>query len=126
MNIRAPGVLLGAVAAMVIAGGTYWLATGPLHRDDPNNPPATITWHGCPYQRLDQIETLASATAFEHQAVAYASLKLEKTSEDGGLAIYSLPLNVYVNATEGCNGPWFFHLKVGTDRYWRYQRPGGP
>ena len=124
--MTAAALRVGAVGVLVAAGVAYWLITGPLHRDDPNNPPTTITWHGWPYRNLGQIETLESATAFEHQAVAYASLKLERTSEDGGLAIYSLPLNVYVNATEGCNGPWFFHLKVGTDRYWRYQRPGGP
>jgi hypothetical protein len=118
------------VAAAVGSGGVLviavWQITGPLHRDDPNNPPTTVTWHGCPYRRLDHTETLAAATAFEHQAVAYANLKLQKTSEDGGLDIYSLPLTAYINPTEGCNGPWFFHLKVGPDTYWRYQRPGGP
>ena len=122
----APAVRWSAVGLIAAAGVTYWLVSGPLHRDDPTNPPATIAWHGCPYRRLEQVETLASATAFEHQAVAYAGLRLQQTSEDGGLAIYSLPLDAYTNPTQGCNGPWFLHLKVGADRFWRYQRPGGP
>jgi hypothetical protein len=123
--VEAPWLTVAVGVGAVLAAA--WLITGPLRRDDPNNPPTTITWHGCPYRRLDQnAETLASATAFEHQAVSYANLKLQKTSEDGGLDIYSLPLTAYINPTEGCNGPWFFHLKVGPDRYWRYQRPGGP
>jgi hypothetical protein len=51
-------------------------------------------------------------------------MQLQQIGEDGGLPLYGLPLEL--GNPYPCNGPWVIHLKVGTDRYRRYQRPGGP
>lgn len=110
--------------AVVAAAIGSWLWTGPLHRYDPDHPPATITWHGCPYSRIGPVESLGEATDFEHQAAAYQNVQLQEIGSDGGLAVYGLPLNL--NNPYPCNGPWHVHLKTGADQYWRYRRPGGP
>ena len=60
----------------------------------------------------------------EHQASAYRSLQLEHVGDDGGLPLHGLPLGL--DSPYPCNGPWFLHLRIGSDRYQLYQRPGGP
>ncbi len=122
---RRRGALFGLATLLVAASAVgMWFVTGLFQEDDPNNPPATIDWHGCSYRRLETVESLKSATAFEHQASAYEGMRLQRIGEDGGLPIFGLPLNL--SNPYPCSGPWFIHLKVGADRYWRYHRSGGP
>ena len=112
-------LILGVVVAFV-----GWQVSSALWRDDPNDPPATVYWNGCPYSRGPTVDTLESATNFEHGAYSYRNLSLKQVGSDGGLAIYALPIEPMTS--NPCDGPWFIHLKVGADRYVRYQRPGGP
>ena len=113
---------------MLLAGITtiaaLWLTEGLWHRYDPANPPETIYFQSCGYSRQAVVETLTSATAFEHQASAYRAIPVRRLGEDGGLSIYGLPVGL--NSGSMCNGPWFVHLQVGPDKFRRYQRPGGP
>ena len=112
-----PGLVL--VAGLIGVAG--WQISVALWRVDPGNPPATVYWHTCPYANVGMYESFESATTFERGALAYRELSLKQVGSYGGIGIYTLPLEA-----DGCNGPWFLHLKVGSDSYLRYQRPGGP
>ncbi len=119
------GLLVAIAAATVLVTGCSGSPFRRMgHEEQPPVAPPTVTWHNCPYHRLDVVETLASATAFEHQASAYANLSLEQIGDADGMPIYGLPLNL--DNPYRCNGPWFIHLKLGPDEFRRYQRPGGP
>jgi hypothetical protein len=100
------------------------LVSGVLHRDDPANPPETISWHSCAYRRLAEVQTLRQATEMEHLAFAYRNMQLQHIGDDGGLPIYGLPVGL--DNPNACNRPWLLHLRVGADRYQLYQGPGGP
>jgi hypothetical protein len=116
-------VLFAVPAGLILLAGTaYFLDSGTLN---PFESPSVVYYQGCDFHPSKTIESLNSATNFEHNAIAYANLPVRRVSTLlNGMAVYALPLGP---GTSPCSAaPMDIYVEVSGDHFLLYRRGCGP
>ena len=110
-----PGLIL-------LAGAIYFASYGTLN---PFEAPAVVHYQGCDFHPIKTIESLESATSFEHNAIAYAQMPLRRVDTLlNGMAVYALPLGP---GSQPCSAaPMDIYVEASSGHFLLYRRDGGP
>jgi hypothetical protein len=110
-----PVLVLGFAAIYLFEYGTL----------NPFEAPSRVMYQGCNFHRGGTVESLDSATRFEHNAIAYANMPVVRVGTIlNGMAIYALPLGP---GEYPCSAaPMDIYVEVSSGRFEVYRRAGGP
>ena len=118
------GLALVAVPAglILLAEAAYFWDYGTLN---PFATPSVVHYQGCDFHPTKTINSLASATAFEHNAIAYANMPVRQVSTLlNGMAVYALPLGPGSNPCSAA--PMDIYVEVSSGQLLLYRRCCGP
>lgn len=109
-------------ALVLLVGAGYFWAYGTLN---PFVAPPVVNYQGCGFHPTETIESLDSATHFEHNAVAYANLPVRQVGTlPNGMTLYALPLGP--GAFPCSAAPMDIYVEISSGHYQLYTRSGGP
>lgn len=109
-------VMLALPLALVLGfAAMYLFEYGTLN---PFEPPSHVVFQGATFHSIGRIESLDSATRFEHNATFYANMPVVRVGTTlNGMAIYAMPLE---------QAPMDIYVEVSSGRFERYMRCCGP
>jgi len=107
---------------ILVAGVVYFLDYGTLNLF---HAPSVVYYQGCDFHPTKTIESLDSATNFEHNAIAYANMPVRRVGTLlNGMAVYALPLGP---GTQPCSAaPMDIYIEVSSGHFLLYRRCCGP
>jgi hypothetical protein len=121
--MRVRPVLVAIPVGLVLAlPAMYFYEYGTLN---PFVAPAHVMYQGCEFHPAGKIESLDSATLFEHNAIAYANMPIVRVGATlNGMALYALPLGP--GAYPCSAAPMDLYVEVSSGKLELYRRAGGP
>jgi hypothetical protein len=119
-----PRLALIAVPAglILLAGAVYFWDYGTLN---PFEASSVVYYQGCDFHPTKTIESLDSATNFEHNAIAYANMPVRRVSTLlNGMAVYALPLGPGMQPCSAA--PMDIYIEIYSGHLRLYRRCCGP